>query len=736
MSLVSVFTMFLSRLAAACRSRSFGFSSIIVGAAVLIAFHEAPLLDFVDYDDSVLVGSTALHGGLTAEAALFAITEAPLNLWHPLTFLSHALDFQLFGDWAGGHHLTNVVFHLATALLLLAWLRRHTGENGLALAVTLLFAVHPLRVESVIWISERKDVLSAFFYLLTIFFYSLWAKGRDQKSRRFYWLAIGSAVLGLLSKPSLMTLPAALLLIDFWPLRRLDLKTLHRIPDLGRRLLEKIPFLIIALVAAGVAWLTWSGNQFLGEPPDLSLGNRAAYVFLAYLHYLSLTFFPEGMVAFQRFPEVISMVALAFAILLFLSYSAVAIWRREENPWLLFGGLWFIGLILPGSGLVTISDHFAPDRYTYLAHIGLFCAVVWGAALLGKRLSIPSSIGWAVLLFLLAPLLVLTIRQSRTWENPETLWRHAASVTERNHVALNQLGLYLVNTERFEEGVLTLEEAIAAYPDSPISRANLAMTYGNEGRFEDAVDWFLKAGADLPDREHHRDELVQAALAEGATEAATRLWVSLIEESPDDPSVRLGAGGFYYQLGETGEALAQYEEVLRLDPSNSEAAMNLGAMTLREGKIEEALSLLKRSVENAADVESEARARRTLAQAYLLNREWGSALEQYSEAVQRAPREHQYVNELAQFLLDCPDRSHRDPARALELARTLPIRDSGKGVIPNPRYLRTLSRALTANGEAKAAQRIAEAGLQVVEMIAEADPLPEPWTMKELESLR
>ncbi|MDF1862875.1 MAG: tetratricopeptide repeat protein [Verrucomicrobiales bacterium] len=718
------------------RKLTFGISAAIVILAVLISFQEAPFLDFVDYDDDVISQNPALRGGLTFDAVRFAFTQTPTNLWNPLTYLSHALDFEIFGDWAGGHHLTNILFHIAAALLLLAWLRRHTRENGLALAVTLLFAIHPLRVESVIWISERKDVLSAFFYLLTLTFYSLWTQAPDPRRRRFYLLAVASACLGLLSKPSLMTLPAALLLVDFWPLRRLDLTDLRRLHSLRDRIIEKLPFLAIALIAAVVAWFTWSGNQFIGEPPDLGFMERIGFTSLAYLSYLSRTFFPAGMVAFHPYPPGIEPVLLGIALTLLLLLSVVAFRRRVGSPWLLFGWLWFVGLILPGSGLITISDHFAPDRYTYLAHIGLFAALAWEGVTQGRRFQIPAKFGWILFVGLLLPLVVLTHRQSTVWKNAESLWRHAISVSDRNYVAHNQLGLIFLRDNRFDEGVAELQKAMAANPGFPISIGNLSRAHTNEGNFEEAAHWFLEAGPQLPERARYRDELVEACLAADRTDVAAGLWHKLVEESPDDPAIQLGAAGFFYQHGTTEEAATHYLAATRLDPSNSQASLSLGALLLKSGRIDEAFPLLKQSIANAATPDEEASTRRTLAQAHLLKKEWGPALDQYSEAIKLSPNQALYVNELAQLLLDCPEPSLRDPARALNLATTLPVREGSDGSIPNPRYLRTLARALARNGESTGAEKVAGAGLQIIEVIADTDPLPEPWTRKELESLR
>lgn len=717
------------------RIQNHAVSAAIVCIAVLISFRAAPFLDFVDYDDSVLLEFPQLTGGISMDAVRFAFTQSPTNLWNPLTFLSHALDFQIFGKWAGGHHITNVLLHLGTALLLLYWLRRFTENAALALCITLLFAIHPLRVESVVWISERKDVLSAFFYLLTVTFYSIWAKS-DNPRRRFYIFAVVSACLGLLSKPSLMTLPAALLLIDFWPLQRLDLKSQETFALLRKRLIEKVPFLLIALTAAAVAWFTWSGNQFIGEPPNLSLLQRAGFASLAYTSYLWRTFFPFELAAFYTYPAQINYPAMGAAAVFLIAIS-VLVWRlRENSPWLLFGWFWFIGLIVPASGLITISDHFAPDRYTHLAHIGLFTAIVLEISARFRTLNAAPLAGWIALGAVLAVFSFRTSQQSQTWKNAESLWRHAIAVTGQNYVAHNQLGLALLESGRFEEGVAELKNSNKANPKVPLALGNLSMAYAKQGQFEDALAWFKKAGEGLPDRDRYRKELAAACLATGNADLAEKLWENGIKESPDDPDVHLEAADFFYQQGDSEKALTHYHRAAELGSKNIRATQSVGAILLKRRKVEEALPFLERSVSMKAPPAEAASARRTLAQAYLLQRNWAASLQQYSEAVSLAPEQHVAVNELAQLLLQCPEKSLQNPSRALQLATTLPVQNLAEGEVPNPRYLITLATAHSRTGNSGRAGKVAAAGLKVLDIISQKEPLPDPWTTEEIESLR
>ncbi len=714
----------------------FGLGMVLVAAMVAAAFWRAPELDFIDYDDPVTVLDPRLRGGLTGEAVRFAFTETPANLWLPLTSLSHALDFQIYGDWAGGHHLTNVLLHLASCLLLLAWLRRHTGEAALSLAVVLLFAVHPLRVESVAWVAERKDVLSLYFYLLAIWFYSARTRADGRGRGRHYVLALVAAVLGLLSKPSLITLPVVLLLIDVWPLQRLGWEDRRDAARLRALLLEKVPFVVLALAAAAVAWASWSGSQFIGEAPDLPLTHRIGYASLAYLSYLARTLVPVDLVPFRSYPVGVSGFVMVGAAVLLALATVLVLRRHRVAPWLTVGWLWFLATILPGSGLVTISDHFAPDRYTYLAHIGLFLALVWEIGLGGRRRRVSAFAGWVVLAIALAPLLVLTYRQTLVWRNPEALWRHTLEASGANHVAHNQLGLFLLQLGRTDEGIAELRAAVAANPAFPIPLGNLSRAMAAQGEWLEAARLLRQAGPRLPGHQHYRRELLAGSLQAGDSAAAAELWRDLVEEDPADLATRLGAGEFFFGLGQEEGALRHYRAAAETAPEHSGAAVNLGALLLQRGDLAAALPWLERAVASARDPADAAEARRVLAQGQVLGRNWAAAIAHYEQALAQAPDHRLLRNELAQLLLDCPEPALRNPARALELAESLAADAKDDGGPADPRVLRTLARAQEEAGKTEALAATATSGLEAVEFLLREDPPKPPWRREELESLR
>jgi tetratricopeptide (TPR) repeat protein len=709
-----------------CRPPGLTLSLILLLAAIAISFRSAPFLDFVDYDDPVAVLDPDLQGGLTMEAIRFAFTASPANLWHPLTFLSHALDFEIFGMWAGGHHLTNLFWHLASCVVLLVWLRRFTGEHGLALAVVLLFAIHPLRVESVVWISERKDVLSLFFYLLTVALYSEWAVAEGTRRRRFYLLALAAATCGVLSKPSLMTLPAILFLVDFWPLRRLAPSDRKNRSALLGRVIEKIPFLLLAFAAAAIAWTTWSGEQEFLVADNLGLPERGGFAALTYLTYLSRTFLPVNLAAFEPYPLEAPLFLFVFALFSLALVTVLAIRHYRDSPWFCAGWLWFLATILPGSGLITISDHFAPDRYTYPAHVGLGIALVWGIATRARVMRVPAMAGWITLGLALIPLSLLTARQSLVWKDSESLWRHAIEVKGPNYLSRNQLGLTLIKKGLIEEGLGELRKAVVENPENPITKANLAMACIQGGQLDEGVDHFLQTIPGLPGKDTARDSMVESCLAAGREDLATTLWTSALVEHPAEAKVRLGAADFFYGIGRNEEALLHYHEAVKLDPKNSHAALSVGALLVRRGSVDEAIPWLQRAIATAPDEGRAADAHRTLAQALILLRSWKEAIETYEKGLALAPDRLLIRNELAQLLLDCPDQSLRAPARALEIAGNFGVKAGESGGGANPRYLRTYVRALVANDRGDEAKKFAKAGLESVAALRAVEPLEAP----------
>lgn len=491
--------------------------------------------DFINFDDDVFVyENPVVAAGLTVEGIKWAFTTAHEVNWIPISWLSHMLDVQLFGMHPGPHHLVNLLLHIGSTALIFLFLRRTTGYPLRSGAVALLFALHPLHVESVAWIAERKDVLSTFFGMLTLFCYARYAV-KPCISR--YLLTLASFILGLLSKSMLVSFPLVLLLLDWWPLKRFS----NCRGDNGgvpRLLIEKVPFVIFA---AAVSVITYFAQQGEGElTQGYTIMSRAGRAAIAYLTYLKMMVWPVDLAIIYPFskypPTVLAMAGSAF-VLLFL--TAASLWYSRRYPVMITGWLWYMVTLLPVSGLIQIGQHSVADRYTYIPLIGIFIVIVWGACDIAGHFEKGKTLLAAVAIPLLAGMIVVTSLQLRYWKNGFTLFEHAVSVTTGNWVALNNLGLFYLNDGRTDEAMRLFRESIAAKPTYALAYLNLAAAYLTTERYQDALD--------------------------------SLQWA--VRFDPNNPKVHFALGTVYHHLGEREKAMAELR-VLR-DKGAHEADMLL-----------------------------------------------------------------------------------------------------------------------------------------------------------------
>ncbi|MFL6233870.1 MAG: glycosyltransferase family 39 protein [Thermoanaerobaculia bacterium] len=398
-----------------------------------------------------------LHG-ITRAGLAWAMTAKVASNWHPLTMLSHMLDSQLFGLDPAGHHATSLLLHLGNVLLLFEVLRRMTGAAGRSAAVAALFAVHPAHVESVAWVAERKDVLSALFWILAM---GAWARYARQPSIGRYLLVALLMTLGLTAKPMVVTLPFALLLLDVWPLDRLAL-------GWRRLLIEKLP--LLALSAAS-SLITLQYQKTSLAPLDVVPWSlRAANALVSYVAYLGKLFLPRHLAVFYPIPLEIPAWKIAGAALLLIALTAFSVWRARREPWLLTGWLWFLGTLVPVIGLVQVGRQAMADRYTYLPSIGLFLAVVWSVAGLGRKHRALLAAAATIVILALA---AITRIQISYWSDSATLYRHALAVTGDNYLAHIGLGKALMAEKDWNGAAEQFRAALALYPHLIEARAGL-----------------------------------------------------------------------------------------------------------------------------------------------------------------------------------------------------------------------------------------------------------------------
>ena len=480
---------------------------LIVGLALIlitmVVFWPLGRCQFINYDDPVYVTKNLqVQQGLTPAGVLWAFRTTVIANWHPVTCLSHMLDCQLFGLHAGAHHVINLVFHIANVLLLFHVLRRMTGELWAGAVVAALFAWHPLHVESVAWVSERKDVLSTFFGLLAIWAYWRYARG-TQRVARYYLLAIVFLALGLMSKPMLVTWPFVFLLLDFWPLGRVPGFALGSPVASGlaaRRvtfthlLLEKLPFLVLALVFSGITFLTQRGAAAMISEGSFTVPERLFNALVSYVRYLGKTVWPAHLAVFYPYPNYPHPQWPVWQVLgsaaLLASITVAVLWRARPRPFLAVGWFWFLGTLVPVIGLVQVGNQSLADRYSYIPLIGLFIMIVWGGkSLVGRWRHAQVGLTVAAMVALSA-CLVVTSRQLRHWRNSEAIWRHDLDVTADSVPAYIGLGYALLDEGKIDEGITEMNKLFQIQPNFAEGHYRIAAALYQQGRIRESMDQY------------------------------------------------------------------------------------------------------------------------------------------------------------------------------------------------------------------------------------------------------
>ncbi len=455
--------------------------------------------DFIDFDDDVYVTANMMvRQGLSFKGLLWSLSTFHAANWHPLTWLSHMLDVQLFGMNPLGHHATSLLIHIANALLLCALLHRLTGFVGRSLVVALLFAIHPLHVESVAWVAERKDVLSTLFCFLTLWAYCGYAK---KTTITRYLSVVVFFALGLMSKQMLVTLPLLLLLMDYWPLKRLVLSRCEGSgTSLKQLLVEKIPLFVMSVGAAFLILRAHASSKALFKADEESLLLHSGNAFLSYVKYIGNMFWPVDLALFYPFePAAVIALSVAGALVLLIGLTGLSVAQGKKRPYLVFGWLWYLITLLPVIGFVRVGGQALADRYTYIPLIGLFLVVVWGAAeVAGRwRKGILVVAGGAAIMMVILSL--QTVRQIGYWKNSYSLYAHALAVVEGNWLAHNNMGILLSQHNRNADAIVHFQESVRLNPRGIEGVRNLGNSYQMAGRYTEAIEAYRQALRIRPD---------------------------------------------------------------------------------------------------------------------------------------------------------------------------------------------------------------------------------------------
>ena len=579
---------------------------LLLAAATLILYWPVQSYDFVNFDDDVYVtDNRQVYGGLSMESLTWSFTTFHAGNWHPLTWISHMVDAEAYGLDAGGHHWTNVLIHTAATFLLFFVLSGMTNSPWASALVAALFAIHPIHVESVAWVSERKDVLSGFFWILTMGAYAHYAR---HPTLRRYLLVVLSLVMGLLSKPMTVTLPFVLLLLDYWPLRRYA-ATRTAFDRWVRRgsasngasalllIVEKVPLLGVAAISCLVTLFTQKEAGALWSLEQIPMATRLANASVTYLDYIRKMLWPVDLAVFYPHAGMPPSWKIAVALLLLGSISCLVVRKAREMPFLLVGWLWYLGTLVPVIGLVQVGSQSMADRYTYIPLVGLFIALAWGA----ERIVA----GWprwkspAILLSIVAisGLLFLARSQVETWENSVTLFEQALAATEVNPVAHQKIGEFYLDRNDCSRAVPHFLKAIEMKENYAYAYHGLGVCASRETP-QDGALYFFRQALQL-DPQLTRTLLSRGVLLMqlGRHEEAREDFRQLLRLDPSHEAAHTNLGLIFVHLGKTEDAEAHLSEALRVNPRSAQALNNLGLVRMGQGRTEEAIASFLRARE-------------------------------------------------------------------------------------------------------------------------------------------
>jgi len=716
---------------------------VLLTVAVFLVFGQTFRHGFVNYDDDQYVyDNPQVAQGLTLRGIAWAFATSYSAYWHPLTWLSHMLDCQLWGLNAGGHHLTNVIIHAANAMLLFMVLRRMMGlrseasppqvglrpDKGVGASavaeamadksappasvlwpsafVAAMFAIHPLDVESVAWVAQRKNVLSTFFWLLTMWTWVRYVektKGQSPKSKVFYGLALVFFALGLMSKPMLVTLPFVLLLLDYWPLGRIsdfgfrpalhslwakggisDLKSVLRSaplnpikgcghhgalrpqpPTIQRLIAEKLPFLLLAVASSVVTYLGQKSEGAMMTLEQIPLGVRLAKVPVNYVTYLRNTIWPEGLAIPYPYPPAFPVFLVVLCTLLLAGVTLLVLWAARTKPYAAVGWFWFLGTLVPVIGLVQVGVTPVADHFTYVPQIGLYLAVAWAIRDLTVSWRYRHQALGTVVTMAITALMVCAWKQTSYWRNSESLWTHTLACTSDNFIGHYSFGTVLVQKGNVDEAIAHFQKALQINPNDAGVCYNLGNALFQKGKVDEAIAQYQKALQIKPDFAEVCYNLGNALFQKGNVDEAIVHFQRALQINPDNAKAHNNLGSALLQKGDVDEAIAEYQKALQLDPDYAGACYNLGNALLQKGKVDEAIAYYQKALQINPDF---AEAHYNLGKILCQKGRVDEAITHLQKNLQIKPDSLDVLNNLAWLLATSQDAHIRDGVRAVKYA--------------------------------------------------------------------
>ena len=651
--------------------------SVILLALVACVFLPSLRNGFVNYDDNLYVTDNYLiQAGLTWPGLVWSFARlcGDGTYWHPLTWVSHMVDCQLYGLRPWSHHLTSLLLHAANTLLVFIVFRRMTGASWRCAFLAALFALHPLQVDTVAWVAERKNLLSTLFWLLTIWAYARYAQKRPpaesleplkkqlsptrhlQGPPLDYILTLVFFVCGTMCKPVLVTLPFVLLLLDYWPLQRFHpASNRAACSALARLFLEKAPLFLLAAVSSLITILAHRSLGMLGSDTPLPLGLRAANAVVSYVRYLGKAIWPFNLAVFYPYPDAWPILAVVLCGLLLLAVSALAVRASRRRPYLFVGWFWFLGVLVPFIGLVQVGAQAMADRFMYLPLLGLLMLAIWGAAYLGARWPHRHAMLGIVGAAALAGCGCASYFQIKHWKDGSTLFSHAIAVTRNNALAECNLGNALGAQGHRKEAIAHLQEALRLNPAYAEAHVNFGVALVLEGKTDEAIQHYRAAIESRPNYAQAHRFLAGALALEHKNDEAKHEFLEALRLKPDYPEAHVRLGNLLLQQGENEEALRHLFEAVRIRDDCEDGHYFLASALARVGRIREAAV-------------------------------------HYQAALRRQPNHAAALNDLAWILATEHDPAIRNVPEAIRLG-TLACQFSA---YTNAAYLDTLGAALSA----------------------------------------
>lgn len=568
------------------------FLSILLIIVTSTVYWQVSEFSFVNFDDHLYVQDNPfVKEGLTLKNIKWAFTDATqiTNFWAPLTWLSIIIDYELYGMNAGGYHVTNLVIHIANSLLVLLVFFKMTGALWESAFIAAMFALHPLHVESVAWVTERKDVLSTFFWLLTMWAYAFYA---ESQNIRHYIMTLLFFLMGLMSKPMLVTLPFAMLLLDYWPLNRIQesSKPLGLLHNLARLIPEKILFFVIIIIISIFAYITQDKGDALPSLTQISFLLRFENIIVSYINYLWKTIWPFNLSVIYLYPKYIPVWKVAISLGLIAIISFISVYYMKLRRWLFVGWFWYIGTLVPVIGIVVIADQAMADRYTYVPHIGIFIIFAWGIPLLLNQVKHKKVTLALTSLCYLALLAITTTNQLDYWKNSKNLFQHVLSVDEDNYIAYNNLGLAVQNEGNLLQAINLFKKSIEKAPQYHSAYNNLGVALESLGKGEQAKTFYRLAIQLEPDFKAPYVNLAFILLHTGEPEEAIKYGMTAIQIDPKFTEAYIIVGDSHQRIGNLKKSISMYYQAIQLDPKSDLAHNRLGEALLKINKLDQSIT--------------------------------------------------------------------------------------------------------------------------------------------------